>query len=59
MTTQEMTKLENFERNIKKMGNKELVIIYGGLNRKNITNPTELNETELKMVKEELLERMK
>lgn len=59
MTKQEMEKLKNFERNIKKMGNKEIVIIHGGLNRKSITNPTELNEAELKMVKKELLTRMK
>ena len=54
-----MNNLENFERNIKKMGNKEIVIIYSGLYRKSITNPTELNEAELKMVKKELLSRMK
>ena len=59
MTKQEMEELKNFERNIKRMGNKELVIIYSGLNRKSITNPTELNEVELKMVKKELLARMK
>ena len=59
MTKQEMEKLKNFERNIKKMGNKEIVIIHSGLNRKSITNPTELNEAELKMVKKELLTRMK
>lgn len=59
MTKQEMEKLKNFERNINKMGNKEIVILYGGLNRKSITNPTELNEAELKMVKKELLARMK
>ena len=52
-------KLKNFERNIKKMGNKEIVIIYSGLNRKGITNLTELKEAELRMVKKELLERMK
>ena len=59
MTEQEMEELKNFERNIKKMGNKEIVIIYSGLYRKSITNPTELNEAELKMVKKELLSRMK
>ena len=59
MTKQEMEELKNFERNIKKMGNKEIVIIYSGLYRKSITNPTELNEAELKMVKKELLTRMK
>lgn len=59
MTKQEMEKLKNFERNINKMGNKEIVILYGGLNRKSITNSTELNEAELKMVKKELLARMK
>mgnify|MGYP001337861362 FL=1 len=59
MTKQEMEKLKNFERNIKKIGNKEIVIIHSGLNRKSITNPTELNEEELKIVKKELLTRMK
>lgn len=59
MTKQEIEKLKNFEINIKKMGNKEIVIIHSGLNRKSITNPTELNEAELKIVKKELLERMK
>ena len=59
MTKQEMEELKNFERNIKKMGNKEIVIIYSGLYRKSITNTTELNEAELKMVKKELLKRMK
>ena len=54
-----MNNLANFERNIKKMGNKEIVIIYSGLYRKSITNPTELNEAELKIVKKELLARMK
>ena len=54
-----MEKLKKFERNIKKMGNKEIVIVHSGLNRKSITNPTELNEAELKMVKKELLTRMK
>lgn len=58
MTKQEM-ELKNFERNIKKIGNKEIVIIYSGLYRKSITNPTELNEAELKMAKKELLARMK
>ena len=51
MTKQEIEKLKNFEKNIKKIGNKEIVIIYSGLNRKSITNQTELNEAELKMVK--------
>ena len=54
-----MEELKNFEKNIKKMGNKEIVIIYSGLYRKRITNPTEFNEEEFKMVKKELLERMK
>ena len=59
MTKQEIEKLKNFEINIKKMGNKEIVIIHSGLNRKSITKPTELNEAELKIVKKELLARMK
>ena len=59
MTKQEIEKLKNFERNIKKMGNKEIVIIYSGLYRKKITNQAELNEAEFKMVKKELLSRMK
>lgn len=59
MTKQEIEKLKNFERNIKKMGNKEIIIIHSGLNRKSIANPTELNKEELKMVKKELLARMK
>ena len=59
MTEQEMEELKNFEINIKKMGNKEIVIIYSGLYRKRIANPTELNEAEFKMVKKELLTRMK
>ena len=54
-----MNNLANFERNIKKMGNKEIVIIYSGLYRKSITNPTEIKEAELKIVKKELLARMK
>ena len=59
MAEQEMEELKNFEINIKKIGNKEIVIIYSGLYRKRITNPTELNEAEFKMVKKELLARMK
>ena len=59
MTKQEIEKLKNFAINIKKMGNKEIVIIHSGLNRKSITNPTELNEAALKIVKKELLARMK
>ena len=54
-----MKELKKFEINIKKMGNKEILIIYSGLYRKRITNPTELNEAEFKMVKKELLTRMK
>ena len=59
MTTQEMAKLENFKRNVKNMSNEELVIVYGGLNRKSVTNSTELNGLELEIVTEELLARMK
>lgn len=59
MTTQEMTKLENFKRNVKNMSNEELVIVYGGLNRKSVTSSTELNGLELEIVTEELLTRMK
>lgn len=59
MTTQEMTKLENFKKNVKTMSNEELVIVYGGLNRKSVTNSTELNGLELEIVTEELLARMK
>ena len=58
MTTQEMTKLENFKRNVKNMSNEELVIVYGGLNRKSVTNSTELNGLELEIVTEELLARL-
>ena len=59
MTTQEMTKLENFKRNVKNMSNEELVIVCGGLNRKSVTNSTELNKLELEIATEELLTRMK
>ena len=54
-----MNNLANFEINIKKMRNKEIVIIYSGLYRKSNTNPTERNEAEKKIVKKELLARMK
>ena len=54
-----MNNLENFERNIKKMSNNELLKIYASLSYTDIENPSLRNEAKLDIVTDELLARMK
>ena len=54
-----MNNLANFERNIKKMSNNELLKIYASLSYNDIENPSLRNETKLDIVTDELLARMK
>ena len=54
-----MNNLANFERNIKKMSNNELLKIYASLSYNDIENPSLRNEAKLDIVTDELLARMK
>ena len=54
-----MNNLANFERNIKKMSNNELLKIYASLSYADIENPSLRNEAKLDIVTDELLARMK
>ena len=54
-----MNNLANFERNIKKMSNDELLKIYASLSYTDIENPSLKNNAKWDIVKEELLSRMK
>lgn len=54
-----MNNLENFERNIKKMSNDELLKMYASLSYNDIEHPSLRNEEKLDIVTEELLARMK
>ena len=56
---QEMNNLANFERNIKKMSNNELLKIYASLSYTDIENPSLRNEAKLDIVTDVLLARMK
>lgn len=56
---QEMNNLENFERNIKKMSNDELLKMYASLSYNDIEHPSLRNEAKLDIVTDELLARMK
>ena len=54
-----MNNLKNFERNIKKMSNNELLNMYASLSYTDIENPSLRNEEKLDIVTDELLARMK
>ena len=54
-----MNNLANFERNIKKMSNHELLNLYASLSYNDIENPSLRNEAKLDIVTDELLARMK
>lgn len=54
-----MNNLENFERNIKKMSNDELLKMYASLSYTDIENPSLRNEEKLDIITDELLARMK
>lgn len=54
-----MNNLENFERNIKKMSNDELLKMYASLSYNDIEHPSLRNEAKLDIVTNELLARMK
>ena len=54
-----MNNLKDFERNIKKMSNNELLNVYASLSYTDIENPSLRNGAKLEIVTDELLARMK